>query len=43
MAVERGRYPSLKEGIECTVDIFIAVLAKLIATKKFKVRPTNYQ
>lgn len=37
MAVERDRYASLEEGIECTVDIFISVLAKLIATKMFKV------
>lgn len=38
VAVERDRYASLIEGIEFTVDIFIAALTKLIAVKKIKVR-----
>ena len=37
VAVERDRYASLIEGIEFTVDIFIAALTKLIAVKKIKV------
>jgi hypothetical protein len=37
LAIERDRYSSIKEGIEKTVDIFIAVLKKLIAVQKIKV------
>ena len=42
VAVERDRYASIIEGIECTVDVFIATLKKLIALKKFKVSASAY-
>jgi hypothetical protein len=38
VAVERDRYASLVEGMERTVDIFLAAIVKIIAAKKFNVR-----
>ena len=37
VAVERDRYASLAEGMERTIDIFLAALVKIIAVKKFNV------
>lgn len=38
IAVERDHYASLKEGMERTIDVFVAALVKIIAKKKFNVR-----
>ena len=41
VAVERDRYASLVEGMERTIDIFLAALVKIIAVKKFNVRDNH--
>ena len=38
LAVERDHYTTLKEGMERTIDIFVAAVVKIIAKKKFNVR-----
>jgi hypothetical protein len=38
LAFERDHYTSLKEGMERTIDVFVAALVKIIAKKKFNVR-----
>ena len=42
IAVERDHYASLKEGMERTIDVFIAALVKIIAKKKFNVRSHQF-
>ena len=37
MAVERGRYATLEEGMRATVSIFKSVVANLVKKRKFKV------
>lgn len=38
LAVERDHYTSLKEGMEHTINVFVAALVKIVAKKKFNVR-----
>ena len=42
IAVERDHYASLKEGMERTIDVFVAALVKIIAKKKFNVRLNQF-